>query len=148
MIWGLGMEHIEECISFLLGKAHQHVMQDAKQRLAPFGVTPGQYAVLKVLWEQDGQSGAAIGERLQLDSASMTGLLDRLAAAGLIARQPHPADRRINLVMLTEQGRALHAPLDREMDAMNAAFFGAFPPDEAARLRTVLAAIGQVEVPT
>ncbi len=141
------MNHIEDCVSFLLGKALQHVMQDAKQRLAPFGVTPGQYAVLKVLWDQDGQSGAAIGERLQLDSATMTGLLDRLTAAGLIARWPHPADRRINLVMLTEQGRALNAPLDREMDALNAAFFGAFSPDDAARLRAMLMSIGQVEAP-
>lgn len=140
------MDHIEECISFLLGKAHQHVTQAAKQRLAPFGITPGQYAVLKVLWECDGQSGAAIGERLQLDSATMTGLLDRLTAAGLIERHPHPADRRINRVVLTERGRALHAPLDHEMEAMNTAFFGRFAPNDAAHLRTMLAALGSVEV--
>jgi MarR family transcriptional regulator, organic hydroperoxide resistance regulator len=69
------MERIEECISFLLGKAYQQVQQAAKGRLAPHGVTPVQYALLRVIWERDGQTGAELGERLQLDSATITGLL-------------------------------------------------------------------------
>src|SRR5690348_8011705 len=99
------MERIEECISFLLGKAYQQVTQDAKQRLAPYGVTPIQYAVLKLLWGEDGQSGAALGERLRLDSATMTGVLDRLAKAGLVERRPDLRDRRINHVRLTARAR-------------------------------------------
>ncbi len=80
------MERIEDCVSFLLGKAYQQVNQDAKQRLAPYGVTPVQYALLKVLWERDDQSGAGLGERLQLDSATVTGVLDRLERAGQARR--------------------------------------------------------------
>ncbi|HLZ59298.1 MAG TPA: MarR family transcriptional regulator, partial [Ktedonosporobacter sp.] len=109
------MEKIEDCLSFYLGKAYQRVTQSAKQRLAPFGVTPVQYAVLKVLWEQDDQSGAELGERLVLDSATMTGLLDRLEQAGLIERRSHATDRRVNKVVLTARGRDLQTPLDREM---------------------------------
>src|ERR1051326_8577829 len=101
------MEQIEDCLSFYLGKAYQRVTQAAKQRLAPYGVTPVQYALLKVLWERDDQSGAELGERLQLDSATMTGLLDRLELAGLIARRAHATDRRINQVGFTDRGRAL-----------------------------------------
>src|SRR6266852_5080110 len=85
------MDQIEDCLSFYLGKAYQRVTQSAKQRLAPYGVTPVQYALLKVLWEQDQQSGAELSERLLLDSATMTGLLDRLEHAGLIERNAHPA---------------------------------------------------------
>ena len=77
------MDQIEDCLSFYLGKAYQRVTQSAKQRLAPYGVTPVQYALLKVLWEHDHQSGAQLGERLQLDSATMTGLLDRALARGV-----------------------------------------------------------------
>src|SRR5579871_6148886 len=104
------MKRIEGCISFLLGKAYQVVTQDARQRLVPYGVTPGQYALLKVLWEDDGQSGAALGERLRLDSASVTGLLDRIEKAGLVERRADPQDRRINLVYLTPSGAALAEP--------------------------------------
>src|SRR6266567_2044749 len=71
------MDQIEDCLSFYLGKAYQRVTQSAKQRLAAYGITPVQYALLKVLWEHDQQSGAQLGERLLLDSATMTGPLDR-----------------------------------------------------------------------
>jgi len=138
------MERIEDCLSFLLGKAYQQVTQDAKQRLAPHGVTPVQYAVLKLLWQQDGQSGAELGERLRLDSATMTGLLDRLGKAGLVERRPDPRDRRTQHVFLTGQGRALEEPLDREMDALNAAILGRFSPADAERLWTLLAQLGRV----
>jgi MarR family transcriptional regulator, organic hydroperoxide resistance regulator len=132
------MEHIEDCLSFYLGKAYQRVTQSAKQRLAPYGVTPVQYALLKVLWERDNQSGAELGERLLLDSATMTGLLDRLEHAGFIERQSHATDRRVNRVVLTTRGRALHVPLDREMDQMNQDFLGQFSPEEATLLREQL----------
>lgn len=132
------MEQIEECLSFSLGKAYQRVSQSARQRLSPYGVTPVQYALLKVLWEQDQQSGAELGERLLLDSATMTGLLDRLEQAGLIERQAHATDRRVNRVALTARGRSLQAPLDREMDQLNHDFLGAWPAEEQKLLRTLL----------
>ena len=132
------MEHIEDCISFYLGKAYQRVTQSAKQRLAPYGVTPVQYALLKVLWEQDNQSGAELGERLVLDSSTMTGLLDRLEDAGLIKRQADATDRRMNRIVLTERGRDLQEPLDREMDQMNHDFLDGFPSEDRQRLRSIL----------
>jgi MarR family transcriptional regulator, organic hydroperoxide resistance regulator len=135
------MEHIEDCLSFYLGKAYQRVTQAAKQRLAPYGVTPVQYALLKVLWEQDRLSGAELGERLQLDSATMTGLLDRLEHAGLIERQADATDRRVNRVALTARGRDRQVPLDREMDQMNQDFLGEFSPEDRKLLRELLVSI-------
>ena len=135
------MEQIEDCLSFYLGKAYQRVTQSAKQRLAPYGVTPVQYALLKVLWEQDNQSGAELGERLLLDSATMTGLLDRLEQAGLIERKAHATDRRVNQVVLTARGRDLQVPLDREMDQLNQDFLGEFPPEAAKLLRELLTTV-------
>src|SRR3989441_13302444 len=139
------MEQIEDCLSFYLGKAYQRVTQSAKQRLAPYGVTPVQYALLKVLWDRDDQSGAELGERLLLDSATMTGLLDRLEHAGLIERQSDATDRRVNRVVLTARGRDLQAPLDKEMDQMNQDFLGNFPPEDARRLQVLLTAIAGME---
>lgn len=132
------MERIEDCLSFYLGKAYQRVTQSAKQRLAVYGVTPPQYALLKVLWEQDNQSGADLGERLVLDSATMTGLLDRMEHAGLVERRSHATDRRVNQVVLTGRGRELQTPLEREMDQLNEDFLGDLPPADARLLRTLL----------
>lgn len=138
------MDQIEECVSFLLGKAYQQVNAAAKRRLQPHGVTPVQYAVLNVLWEQDAQSGAALGERLQLDSATMTGVLDRLVSAGLVERRADPLDRRVNRVVLTDHGRSLQQPLDREMDALNAEIFGRLGDEDAERLRALLRQLGKL----
>src|SRR5437016_4067718 len=135
------MDQIEDCLSFYLGKAYQRVTQSARQRLAPYGVTPVQYALLKVLWEQDDQSGAELGERLSLDSATMTGLLDRLEQAGFIERKAHATDRRVNRVVLTVRGHDLQVPLDHEMDQMNEDFLGEFAPAEAILLRNLLTTI-------
>ncbi len=138
------MERIEECISFLLGKAYQQVQQASKQRLAPYGVTPVQYGLLRVLAERDGQNGAELGERLQLDSATITGLLDRLERAGLIERRADDQDRRVNRIFATAQSCAIQPALDQAMDELNAAFLVDFGPDEAVRLRGQLARLGKV----
>jgi MarR family transcriptional regulator, organic hydroperoxide resistance regulator len=139
------MEHIEDCISFVLGKAYQRVNQLSKERLAPHGVTPVQYAVLHVLWEQDGQSGAALGERLKLDSATMTGVLDRLTSAGLIERRAHPDDRRVNRIFLTAQGKTLQPALEKIMDKVNNECWSNFSSADAKRLRTMLNTLAEFE---
>ncbi|OZI30354.1 MarR family transcriptional regulator [Bordetella genomosp. 10] len=78
-----------------------------RRLLADMGLTYPQYLVMLVLWEQDGVTVSAIGERLFLDSATLTPLLKRLEAAGLIARVRAAADERQVIVSLTEAGRAL-----------------------------------------
>lgn len=114
------MDRVEDCISFLIGKAGQQMAKRARERLAPHGVTPTQYAVLKVLWQQDRQSGAELGARLSIDSATITGVIDRLQTAGLLERRSGGADRRVHRLFLTARGRALQAALDAAMDQLNA----------------------------
>lgn len=118
------MERLEDCISFLSGKAAQRIARRARELLAPHEVTPTQYAVLRVLWEEDGRSGAELGTRLALDSATVTGLVDRLGTAGLVERRDDGSDRRVHRVVLTKRGRALREPLDAAMDALNAEVAG------------------------
>ena len=75
--------------------------------LEPLGLTYPQYLVMLVLWEADGQTVKEIGERLKLDSGTLTPLLKRLAAQGLIARQRAEEDERRVMISLTPAGRAL-----------------------------------------
>ena len=139
------MERIEDCISFLTGKAAQQVARRARERLAPHDVTPVQYAVLRALWEQDGQGGAQIGARLAIDSATTTGIIDRLEAAGLLVRRPDAEDRRIHRVFLTPAGRTLQKPLDRVMDELNAEIVAEMGAKEAAALWAALRRLGGVK---
>ena len=100
--------------------------------------------MLRVLWERDGQSAAELGERLQLDAATMVGVLDRLVQAGLIERNPLPQDRRVNQVHLTKAGKDLHKPLSKVIQQINQGVEARFAKD-LPRVRRVLAKLGQVQ---
>lgn len=78
-----------------------------KPLLDRLGLTYPQYLVMLVLWERDGVPVKDIGERLFLDSGTLTPLLKRLEAAQLIKRTRNPADERQVLIALTAQGQGL-----------------------------------------
>ncbi len=78
-----------------------------KPLLDRLGLTYPQYLVMLVLWERDGVPVKDIGERLFLDSGTLTPLLKRLEAAQLIKRTRNHADERQVLIALTAQGQAL-----------------------------------------
>ena len=114
------MKRIEECISFQVGKAAQRVSRRAKELLAPHGVTPLQYAVLKCLSEtENGLSGVELGSRIVLDSASITGVVDRLVTNGLVVRKLNKDDRRVHQLYLSRKGIEQQGELDAAMDQLN-----------------------------
>ena len=78
-----------------------------KPLLAPLGLTYPQYLAFLVLWERDALTVGELGERLFLDSGTLTPLLKRLEAAGLIKRTRSIEDERQMLIALTAQGQAL-----------------------------------------
>jgi DNA-binding MarR family transcriptional regulator len=78
-----------------------------KPMLDRLGLTYPQYLVMLVLWEQDGLPVKEIGERLFLDSGTLTPLLKRLEAAGFVKRTRSTEDERQVIVALTSQGGAL-----------------------------------------
>src|SRR5215471_9309407 len=78
-----------------------------KPLLDRLGLTYPQYLVMLVLWERDGVAVREIGERLFLDSGTLTPLLKRLEAAHLVRRSRSSEDERHVLIALTAQGHAL-----------------------------------------
>jgi DNA-binding MarR family transcriptional regulator len=78
-----------------------------KPLLDRLGLTYPQYLVMLVLWERDGVPLKDIGERLFLDSGTLTPLLKRLEAAGLVKRTRSTEDERQVKIALTAQGQAL-----------------------------------------
>ncbi len=78
-----------------------------KPLLDRLGLTYPQYLVMLVLWERDGLPVKEIGERLFLDSGTLTPLLKRMEVAGLVKRTRSTEDERVVIVALTPQGEAL-----------------------------------------
>jgi DNA-binding MarR family transcriptional regulator len=75
--------------------------------LEPLGLTHPQYLVMLALWERDGRSISDLGGALQLEPATLTPLLKRLQAAGLVRRARSEVDERVVRVTLTDAGREL-----------------------------------------
>jgi DNA-binding MarR family transcriptional regulator len=75
--------------------------------LRPLKLTYPQYLVMLILWESDGMTVTAIGDRLFLDSATLTPLLKRLESGGLLSRKRAAEDERQVVISLTARGRAL-----------------------------------------
>ncbi len=100
---------LDHQLCFALYSASLAMTKLYKPLLDPLGLTYPQYLVMLVLWESDGLTVGQVGERLGLDSGTLTPLLKRLEAATLIQRLRDSADERRVLLQLTPAGRALKA---------------------------------------
>jgi MarR family transcriptional regulator, organic hydroperoxide resistance regulator len=98
---------LDRQLCFALYSASLAMTKLYKPLLEPLGLTYPQYLAMLVLWEQDGVTVSQVGERLQLDSGTLTPLLKRLEAAGLLKRERDTEDERRVLVRLTPAGRAM-----------------------------------------
>ncbi|MEW6705817.1 MAG: MarR family transcriptional regulator [Pseudomonadota bacterium] len=110
-----------------------------KPLLDPLGLTYPQYLVMLVLWERDGLTVSALGERLMLDSGTLTPLLKRLESAGYLQRLRDSADERRVLLKLTPSGRTLKAKALKVPPAVACA--AGCPLDELAALTARLKAL-------
>jgi MarR family transcriptional regulator, organic hydroperoxide resistance regulator len=99
--------HLDEQLCFALYNASRAATRAYAPLLEPLGLTYPQYLALMVLWERDGLPVKRLGERLALDSGTLTPLLKRLEQQGLVERRRGQADERIVRIHLTAAGRAL-----------------------------------------
>jgi DNA-binding MarR family transcriptional regulator len=113
------MAQYEDCIVFLLAKAYQRAHSAFKQKLAPFGITPVQQLILMVLGEEEFLSPAEVSERIAMDSATLSGVLERMAEGGLIRREENPGDRRSIRVSLSAKAKKMQEDLAEQRKAIN-----------------------------
>jgi DNA-binding MarR family transcriptional regulator len=100
---------LERQVCFALAVANRSVLSVYRPVLEPLGLTHPQYLVMLALWERSPRSVKDISTVLQLESATLSPLLKRLAAAGLITRVRNTSDERQLVVDLTDAGRALRS---------------------------------------
>lgn len=101
---------LDDQLCFALYSASRAVTARYRPMLDGMGITYPQLLVLMALWEGDDQTVSALGGRLGLDSGTMSPLLKRLEAAGMVTRRRSAVDERQVHVRLTDAGRALAQP--------------------------------------
>ncbi len=104
---GADMLALDRQFCFALYSASHAMTKTYKPMLDQLGLTYPQYLVMLVLWEQDAVLVKDIGARLFLDSGTLTPLLKRLEAGGLLTRRRDPDDERQVRIVLSDAGRAL-----------------------------------------
>ncbi|SCW73561.1 MarR family winged helix-turn-helix transcriptional regulator [Ancylobacter rudongensis] len=98
---------VSDMLCFSIYAAGHAFTQLYRPLLDKLGLTYPQYLVMVTLWNRDGQNVKELGKTLFLDSSTLTPLLKRLDAAGLITRTRNPRDEREVLLRLTPAGQAL-----------------------------------------
>lgn len=98
---------LKDQLCFALYAASRAMTGAYQPLLETLGLTYPQYLVMMVLWEEDGLRVSGLGERLQLESSTLTPLLKRLEAQGMVERRRSSQDERVVEVFLTEKGREL-----------------------------------------
>ncbi len=104
---------LENQVCFALAVASRSVIALYRPVLEPMGLTHPQYLVMLALWERAPLSVKDLAGLLQLEPATLSPLLKRLEAAGLVERRRGTADERSLAVTLTDDGRALRAQAEK-----------------------------------
>ena len=127
---------LDNQLCFGLYAAANAIIRAYRPLLAELGVTYPQYLVLMALWERDCQTVSQLGRELMLDSGTLTPLLKRMEAAGLVRRRRRTRDEREVEIALSEQARGLRdAALDVRCDIVRQL---GLEEGEIARLRVEL----------
>jgi MarR family transcriptional regulator, organic hydroperoxide resistance regulator len=129
----------EDCIFFQLAKTSQRGLKYWTHTVSSLGVTAVQAMVLNFLCEEDCITSQKLGARSELDSATLTGVLDRLEAGGFIQRKSNPEDRRSILIILPDKGRDTALRIRSLVSEANSRFLGSLTPEEIGSLKFLLA---------
>ena len=126
-----GERRLGDFLCFAIYSANLAFGRAYRQGLDDLGLTYPQWIAIVALWEQDGQTVSELGEKMFLESNTLTPILKKLESMGYLRRQRDPADERQVRVSLTDEGRRLR---EKGMH-MNLVASTGLKPDEFVRLQ-------------
>jgi DNA-binding MarR family transcriptional regulator len=131
------MTNLSDDPSFPFYVASRLFSQAYREPLDAIGLTYPQYLVMLVLWEKDGQMVSQIGQKLQLDSGTLTPLLKRLEASNLIKRVRSEEDERKVVIELTYPGSSLQSKAAKVAEKADE-FFNNWEEKDVSQLKAIM----------
>ncbi|MDD3248748.1 MAG: MarR family transcriptional regulator [Smithella sp.] len=127
-----------DCIFFQLSKAYQLGNRFLTQKVSELNLTSVQAMILGFLDRDDQITSSELGKRAELDSATLTGILDRLEAAGFIERKSNPDDRRSIHIHLTKKGKTMAREASRVIAEANQDFLQVLTEEQKRDLHSII----------
>lgn len=128
----------QESAGYLVNHMARLFARELAKRIAPLGLSPGQFPILLELWERDGVTQKNLVDRLDVEQATMANTLARMERDGLITRKSDPNDSRSRLIRLTARAKALEMPAKQAANAVNQMALGGFDKEESAKFLSLV----------
>ena len=123
-----------ESNDFLLARICKLHHARAHTLLEALGLYRGQPPLLFALWHHEGLTHGELAERLHVQPATITKMIQRMEKAGFVERRPDPQDQRVSRVYLTEEGRAIHSHVRQALLTLEEETFAGFTLQDRALL--------------
>ncbi len=130
-----------QSLGYQIRYASRAFVKALADELGPSGVTTGQWSALRVLWQQEGLSQVELAQRMMVEKASLTAVLQAMVEAGLITRSRNADDRRKVNIFLTAAGRRLKGKILPLVGRINKRATRRLSAAEVHQLRTLLARV-------
>jgi DNA-binding MarR family transcriptional regulator len=123
----------------LMGMLHRALRRKYDRQLKDFGLTPCQFEVLMILWEEEGILLSELGRRVSRDGPTITGVVDRMEKKLLVKRKRDSHDRRAVRLVLTSKSKGMKEQLSATKKSVLQKIAGNLSSKEIASLESVLA---------
>jgi len=127
-----------DCIFFQFAKTYQLSSRFLSHKVSALNLTSVQAMILGFLDMEDQITSSELGKRAELDSATLTGILDRLEAAGFIERKGNPDDRRSIHIYLSQKGKVMSGEATRVIAEANTEFLQVLTDNQKRDLHNII----------
>ena len=134
---------VEAGVGFWLKRAYLAIRKEYDEELGQHALTYPQWEIVRMICSQDGLEQRAIQQRLGIQSATLTGMVDGLVDHGLVERRLSPDDARVKQLHLTENGQELQKLSPEVLVRINDRIAQGFSPTELALLKDWLMRVVQ-----
>jgi DNA-binding MarR family transcriptional regulator len=125
-------------LGYFVRETHKAMMRRLAEELTAQGIAPKHYYYLRALYEENGITQIELGERVGMNRATVTRVVDTMVRSGLVRRIRNPDDRRKINIVLTPRAERLRQPLLHTVETLNAEAMRGLSATEARVLRAAL----------
>jgi DNA-binding MarR family transcriptional regulator len=130
--------NVQETTGYMLVQVARAHRARAQELLAEHGLHPGQEILLMHLCDHDGQMHSELADKMDVTAPTISKIVDRMEAAGLVCRRADPDDQRVSRVYKTDTARRLQSKIEAAWAELERQSFANFTTDERVILRRLL----------